>query len=279
MMSQHPVEFDLKAARLTDIRMDKNRTSTRRALQSATEYSCVQAKKKRVVRVIFSMGVTFGFVLGIVCVWMLQPAPQPTVVKVATNLGSIWCTYSDNATGGSSVVWPPESTEGQNNFVKSAPGYGDKGYAVRFKGKAGERSREGFIGVSTRLGPPCQFTGCNGVNIQKFNKIRFKMKGAVSSGELVLLISNDDAAVNSETEAVSMLASADVYEAQITEFVSDEWRTVTLDLRSDFAFVKDDAGGAQKADDILADAKNLKWHVRNAKGADVDVWIDELEFF
>ena len=278
-MTNEQIKFELLSAKLPKIELKQNRNSVRKALEAATENSSRQQKRKRLVRTIFSMGVTLGFVLGIAVVWMLQEPPKPTVVKVATNLGSVWCTYSDNATGGNSVVWPPESTENQNNFVKSAPGYGDKGYAVRFKGTAGEQSREGFIGVSTRLGPPCPSTHCSGVNIQKFEKIRFKMKGAVSDGELILLISNADTRVSSDNVAVSVVESNEMYEAQITEFVSDEWRTVTLDLRSDFAF-KDGAGQrGQNVEKVLADAKNLKWHVRNAKGADVDVWIDELEFY
>ena len=278
-MTHHPIEYEFQAARLTDIDLARNRASIRRALQTATENSHRKRKKKQVFRAVFSMGVTLGFVLGIAVVWMLQEPPKPTVVKVATNLGTVWCTYSDNSAGGNSVVWPPESTDGQNNFVKSAPGYGDKGYAVRFKGKAGEHSKEGFIGVSTRLGPPCDSNNCNGVNIQEYKKIRFKMKGAVSDGELVLMISNSDPGIDSNNDVVSVTTSDDFYEAEITDFVSDEWRTVTLDLRSDFEFTNGVADGRKKVEDILADAKNLKWHVKNAKGADVDVWIDELEFY
>ncbi|MBN2527120.1 MAG: hypothetical protein JXR76_12055 [Deltaproteobacteria bacterium] len=279
-MSIEPTKLELQAARLGEIELTKNRETLRLALETATETCTRRQKRKRVVRAIFSMGVTLGFVLGIACVWMLQSHPRPAVVQVATNLGRVWCTYSDASTGGNSVVWPPESTEGQNNFVKSAPGYGDKGYAIRFKGTAGERSKEGFIGVSTLLGPPCPSSGCTGVNIQKFSKIRFKMKGAVSDGELVLLISDATVSDSETSTAATLPQSVDAYEAQITDFVTDDWQTVTLDLRNDFQFAKsNNTNKHRKVEAVLAAAKNIKWHVRNAKGADVDVWIDELEFF
>lgn len=276
-MTKEQIEYELQAARPAQIELNASKTAIRNVLRAATVQQSRAEQRRRRMQVIFSMGATVGFVLGIGCVWMLRsstPAPQ-TVVKVATNLGTVWCTYSDNSDGGSSVVWPPESTDGQNNFVKSSPGYGDKGYAIRFKGKAGANSKKGFMGVSTILGPPCNTEGCSGVDIQKYRKVRFKMKGAVSDGELVLLISNG---AGDAVDTIAIGSRPNAYEAQITQFVSDKWQTVTLDLRNDFQFANT-TDHRQNADEILADAKNLKWHVRDARGADVDVWIDELEFF
>lgn len=278
-MSLDKIEHELRHAQLPDVEMKKNREVLRNALKTATQSQQKKAKKQRVVRAIFSLGLTVGFSLGIACVWMLQGS-RPTH-RVATNLGTMWCTYSDASSGGDSSVWPPESTEGQNNFVKSAPGYGEKGYAIRFKGKTGEQQQKGFIGVSTLLGPP---STTSGINIQQFKKIRFKMKGNVSGGELVLLISNMETdEIAEEKNDSSMQKYPVAFEAPITGFVTDAWQTVTLDLRSDFNFSshfqKSSKNEALGVEDVLADAKNVKWHVRNGKGATVDVWIDELEFF
>jgi hypothetical protein len=279
-MAPHSIENDLIAAKVGTIDISKNRESLRNALHHTAVTGKAQKKRQRIVRTIFSMGVTLGFVLGIGCVWMLQSAPEKKPdVKVATNLGTLWCTYSDNYDGGTSVVWPPESTSEHNNFVKSAPGYGNRGYAVRFRGKAGERSQEGFIGVSTVLGPPCPSSVCSGVNIQKYRKVRFKMKGKVSGGELVLLISNAETTSGERTPLRVEPHAGEVYEALLTKFVSSDWQTVTLDLRSDFTMAGNGTHGSARVEDVLADARNIKWHVRNAKGANVDVWIDDLEFF
>lgn len=279
-MAPYTIENELISAKVGTINISKNRESLRNALHQTTVTGKAQKRRKRIVRTIFSMGVTLGFVLGIGSVWMLQSNPEKKPdVKVATNLGTLWCTYSDNYNGGNSVVWPPESTSEQNNFVKSAPGYGNRGYAVRFRGKAGERSQEGFIGVSTVLGPPCPSSVCSGVNIQKYQKVRFKMKGKVSGGELVLLISNAETTAGEGTPLRVEPHAGEVYEALLTKFVSSDWQTVTLDLRSDFTMAGNGTHDSARVEDVLADARNIKWHVRNAKGANVDVWIDDLEFF
>ncbi|MBN2344456.1 MAG: hypothetical protein JXX29_09500 [Deltaproteobacteria bacterium] len=279
-MTRREIESELRKSALPEIELSKNNDAVRNALKYTVARTGAHVRKKRIVRTIFSMGVTVGFALGIAMVWLLQSEPPQVVTPppqvVATNLGTMWGTYSDNQSGGNSVVWPPESSDGQNNFVKSSPGYGEKGYAVRFKGKAGEQRRPGFIGVSAVLGPPGEVYKSGGVNIRRYEKIRFKMKGQMSGGELVLRISN----VEPDNEsAATVFRKPDIaYEAQITDKMSEDWQTVTLDLRTDFSFASPNSAKV-KVEDLLADARHLKWHVRDAAGATVDVWIDELEFY
>ena len=273
MMRDH-LEMELSGASLSEMEMDANRVAVRGAL-----VGMILADKRqnlRRLRYLFPIGVAAGFALGVLFMRAAKPSEQP---RVADDLGSIWCTYIDTSDA-DAVIWPPHSTNKKNNFVKSSPGYGDEGYAVRFKGSVGHRDKQGYMGVAATLGAPCLGTHCAaGVDIQKFSKIRFKMKGHLKGGELVLRISGDGGAPsNAAFDAID--AIADAYEATITDWVGDEWRTVTLDLRKDFAPTARIARHpTPDIEDILADARQLKWHVRNGKRAVADVWIDELEFF
>ena len=272
-MTEDHLEKTLKQARPTDVRLDGNREAIRALLRRTTERK--QRNGHPALRPFFAVGVTVGAVLGAVFVLTVRDADASR--EVTSDLGGAWRTYTDNREDGHTVIWPPSSEGGRNNFVKSAPGYGGTGYAVRFKGSIDGGTGPGFIGVSTFLGPQCADETCAGVDLRGYQKIRFKMRGFVQGGPLLLVVSGPD----SKTAAVeNEPGSPREYETDITRFVSDTWHTVTLDLRDDFASAAEGAADARSnMDSVLSDTRQVKWHVRGAEKASVDVWIDNLEFY
>ena len=259
MMRGDSIERMLENARLPEIPMDAHRQVLRGLVTREIEK---RSRRRRLsFRPIFAVGVSVGTVIGALFVLLIQDAHAR--VEAADTLGSTWGTYTDGRADGV-AIWPPSSSAGSNAFVKSAPGYGDTGYAVRFTGTIAGEGSPGYLGVGTFLGPQCAFGQCGGVDIRKFDKIRFMMKGHVRGGALVLKMQGGES-----------LGRGGDCEADITEFVSTQWRTVTLDLREDFA----GACGTGDADGLLSDVRQVKWHVRGEGTAAVDVWIDNLSFY
>ncbi len=273
-MFEETIEKMLEDARLATIEMGAHRAFVKSALERAVSRRRREARPLR--KAFFAVGVTVGAVLGAVFVLLIKDAEAR--FDPADTLASTWYTYTDGRGAESTAVWPPSSSLGQNTFVKSAPGYGGRGYAVRFKGTIFGETRPGFMGVGTLLGPPCLRGVCNGVDIRKYEKIRFDMKGRVRGGTLMLLISGRE-----QTEdggALSANGSKGDFEADITKNLGDDWRRVTLDLRDDFAAAPPaKAPSAPSIEAVLSDTRQVKWHVRGENRADVDVWIDNLEFY
>jgi hypothetical protein len=272
-MNRDNLEIELKKAGLLPTDLQRSRTAVRGALLDFVARD--RKRKPSVLKFLFLVGLTTGFVLGVMFMVALRSSEN---ARIADDLGTVWCTYIDT-TDDDAAIWPPHSTDHANNFVKSAPGYGDVGYAIRFKGQVGRHDQNGYMGVAAFLGRPCMGGDCGGVDIHRFKKIRFKMKGRLSGGELVLLISNRKSREKASVFSVNG-GSELAYEAKITDLVAEEWRIVTLDLRQDFSRPKKSAGEKlPDIEEVLADARQVKWHVRNGKRAVADVWIDELEFY
>lgn len=272
-MNADRLEERLRAARLSNVEMKRNHAAVKAALARSADKKPANGRRF-LIKALSAAGPACALGLGIVLVLLSKEAKTQ---NAADDLGNVWCTYIDGGEDGNAVIWPPSSTQGRNNFVKSAPGYGGKGYAVRFKGKVDRRSRAEFMGVTAFLGPRCAGERCGGVNIQKYKKIRFNMKGKLKGGELVLLICNSE---NEQKNAGTKADCATAYEAKLTDFVFADWRTVTLDLRGDFTRPeKADSKSLPSIEEVLADAGQVKWHVRRGKEALTDVWIDNLEFY
>src|SRR5665811_1338664 len=111
----------------------------------------------------------FVAVIAIAAVGLYMKVDYNNSNTQRNELGGIWSTYDDHATGGTSSVWPPASTSCENLFVKSAPGYGDRGYAVRITGTAGTSTGSDYIGVNTFLSEYSSCPHCNGIDIRKFH--------------------------------------------------------------------------------------------------------------
>ena len=268
MMREDSMERMLENARLPEIPTAVHR----RALRDLVAREAEKRSRARspLFGPIFTIGVSVGSVLGALFVLLMQDAHAR--VEAADTLGSTWCTYTDGRADGV-AIWPPSSSAGNNNFVKSAPGYGGTGYAVRFTGTITGAGSPGYLGVGTFLGPQCVDGQCSGVDIRKFEKIRFMMKGSIRGGALVLKMQGGEG--DADGRDVSPRNKVGDCEADITKFVTDRWRTVTLDLRDDF----EGACGTENADSLLSDIRQVKWHVRGERAAAVDVWIDNLSFY
>lgn len=195
-------------------------------------------------------------------------------------LGGVWCTYDDSWQGGTSKVWPPASTKNENNFVKSAPGAGDKGYAIRITGTAGTKLGWDYIGVNTFLSPHSTCPECIGIDLTKFTGIKFKIKGKVEAGEVFFILPHEAREVDKSRGICRTLTSYADYEADITRDITPSWKDVKIDFRKDLKqpsyTKKNEIVDIEK---VLSNANIIKWHYKDGKGHKVDIWIDDLEFY
>jgi len=199
---------------------------------------------------------------------------------VVNELGGIWCTYDDRYYGGDSIVWPPASTKGENNFIKSAPGYKDKGYAVRITGVAGTRLRGDFIGVNTFLSSRSTCPECIGIDLTRFKGIKFKVKGNVEAGEVKFILPYEARVVDETRGICKNLTSYGDYEVDITKNITNEWREVKIYFRKDLkqpSWVSSEK--RVNIEKVLSDAKLIKWQYGNGCGYKIDLWIDDIELF
>ena len=195
-------------------------------------------------------------------------------------LGGIWCTYDDHYQGGTSTVWPPASTKGENNFVKSSPGSEGKGYAIRITGTAGNKLGWDYIGVNTFLSPHSTCPECIGIDLTKFTGIKFKIKGTVEAGEVYFMLPHEAREIDKSRGICRSLTSYADYEADITKYITPQWKDVRINFRKDLkqpSWAKEsDRVGIET---VLSNANIIKWHYMNGQGHKVDIWIDKLEFY
>jgi hypothetical protein len=264
----------LNAAKLPDIRMDKNMDIIKNIIVNPPEQGKTAAPFLRPL----SVGLAaFAFVMSTVFV-VLEDNNRPDPVN---NLGGVWSTYDDSGNGGNSKVWPPASTNCENLFVKSSPGYNNKRYAIRITGTAGTGTGKNYFGVNTFLSERAACPHCVGIDISKFTGIKFKIKGSVPSGELVFIIPHESREVDVSRNICRTLTNYADYECDITGRITADWKTVSINFRKDLkqpANAKpEELAGIEK---VLADANAIKWHYRNASGGGrIDIWLDDLELY
>ncbi|MCE5299941.1 MAG: hypothetical protein LLG37_03580 [Spirochaetia bacterium] len=196
------------------------------------------------------------------------------------SLGGVWCTYNDNWQGGTSTIWPPASINGENSFVKSAPGFGDKGYAVRITGTTGGKLGRNYAGVNTFLSEHSTCPECFGIDITNFKGVKFRIKGELNGGSLFFAIPHESREVDKNRGICRTLTGYADYEADISASVTPEWKEVRLNFRKDFKqpiWVKDNERVSIEA--VLADAGLVKWQYKSAKASKYDIWIDDLELY
>jgi|DewCreStandDraft_4_1066084.scaffolds.fasta_scaffold03311_8 hypothetical protein len=195
-------------------------------------------------------------------------------------LGGIWCTYDDHYNGGTSIVWPPASKKGENNFIKSAPGYNNKGYAVRITGVTGTKFGWDFIGVNTFLSPRSTCPECVGIDLSRFKGIKFKTKGVVEAGEVKFILPYEARAVDNSRGICKNLTGYGDYEADITKYISPQWKEVKIifrkDLKQPLWVSKEKRIDIER---VLSDAKLFKWQYSKGEGHKIDLWIDDIELF
>jgi len=196
--------------------------------------------------------------------------------------GGIWSTYSDRHQGGDSVVWPIEHGYGKDEFIMSAPGFGGKGWAVRITGRTGYKIgfNYNYLGVVVRFNSKSYCPECKGTNIRKYNGIRFKIKGNLQQGRLFFILPYEsEECINERLTCASLTDYAD-FEKDITEYVTDEWKTVIIDFRKDlsqpFWVSKDKIFDIEK---VLENVHLFKWQYKNGNGEIMDLWIDDVELY
>jgi hypothetical protein len=196
------------------------------------------------------------------------------------DLGGTWCTYDDHYQGGNSAVWPPASTKGENNFVKSAPGSNGRGYAIRITGVAGTRLGWNYIGVNTFLSPHATCPECVGIDLTGFIGVKFKIKGKVEAGEVKFVMPYEARAVDKNRGICKSMTSYADYEADITKYITPEWKRVKLVFRKELKQPPWAKPGEQvNIEKVLGNANLIKWQYSNGNGHRVDIWIDKLEFY
>jgi hypothetical protein len=201
-----------------------------------------------------------------------QPGPS-------NNLGGIWSTYTDSAKGGSSTVWPPASISCRNLFEKSSPGYGDKGYAVRITGKAGDVDGA-FLGVNTFLSERSACPRCIGIDLRKYRGIRFMMKGVCGKGRLLFILPHQSQTATPDQSSCMTLTGDHDYQADITGHVKKEWIDVKLAFGKDFTQPANTPDSQQVAiETVLEDENLLQWRWYGEQNQTIDLWIDNVELF
>ena len=222
----------------------------------------------------------FGALLAVAAVGFYMKVDYNNTNSQRNELGGIWCTYDDRAQGGTSEVWPPASTSCENLFVKSEPGFGNRGYAVRITGTAGTKLGYDFIGVNTFLSEYSTCPRCNGINLRKFRGIEFKIKGTVEAGSVMFILPYEGTETDKMLNTCKSLTDYADYETDITDSITPEWKTVRIDFKKDLKqpdWAKKENLAA--IDEVLADANLIKWQYKGGKGRKVDIWIDDLQLY
>ncbi|MEI7542224.1 MAG: hypothetical protein WCJ94_03105 [bacterium] len=222
----------------------------------------------------------FAALLAIAAVGMYMKIDYNNSNTKCNSLGGIWCTYDDHRYGGNSKVWPPASTSCENLFVKSEPGYGGRGYAVRITGTAGTKLGSAYIGVNAFLSEHSACPRCDGIDLRRFRGIEFKIKGSVELGRVMFIIPHEGSALDKKLFTCKSLTDYEDFESDITKDIGTKWKIVRLVFTKDFKqpnWTKPEHKVSM--DEVLANANLLKWQYVDGKGHFVDIWIDDLQLF
>jgi hypothetical protein len=196
--------------------------------------------------------------------------------------GGVWSTYSDAQEGGNSVIWPAPSSASQNEFVMSAPGFGDTGYAVRVTGRTGNKFdlNYNYLGLVNRFSNDTSCPKCDGVNIKKYKGIMFRVKGKVPSGNILFVLPHESQeCVPDRLTCKSLTGYAD-YEKDITNEITDKWTTVMIDFRKDLMQPYwTPAGSAVPVEKVLESVHLFKWQYKNGSGDLMELWIDDVQLY
>lgn len=272
-MENKELERLLRESALSGLELPNNKEALKNVLMN------LNSPYRRFVHTKFwqTAGILFGcFFIAAAFFLVIEDNDQPGPTN---NLGGIWCTYTDSAQGGSSTVWPPVSTSCQNLFVKSSPGYGDKGYAVRISGKAGSTS-SAFLGVNTFLSERATCPRCIGVDLRMYKGIRFKMKGTAGKGKLFFVLPHESRLASPDHSSCITLTEYHDYQADITHHMKKDWTDVKLVFRKDFS-QPSSTTPSQKVgiETVLEDENLIKWRWNGEQNETIDLWIDNVELF
>ncbi|MBN2528051.1 MAG: hypothetical protein JXR76_16795 [Deltaproteobacteria bacterium] len=185
--------------------------------------------------------------------------------------GGWWYVYNDARNGGNTEVTPLGT-------LTPTKGTDTQGYAAYVEGTTGNRLGWDYFGFGVTF---TATSGCpkqDKVNLSKYTTLEFKIKGNASGGRLTVVLPYTGQTC--EGYIPKTLTHWADYEASITSDVSENWQTVRLNLRNDFA-----QPYWSKAEDIvsiekvLQNASQLQWHFASPDGDTLSVWIDDIYLY
>ena len=186
--------------------------------------------------------------------------------------GGWWYVYDDSGKGGESKVTPLKGD------FKTEKADSRQGHAARIRGITGKKLSWDFVGMGVTL---TKDSGCptgKPVDISKYSTLEFKVKGKVSGGNLAVVLPYvKDGCKGMEPE--SKIGWAD-YQTFITPQVTENWKTVKLNLRKDFKQPVW-AQPHQKAniEDVLKNMHIIHWHFSSPAGDALDLWVDDVVLY
>ncbi len=186
--------------------------------------------------------------------------------------GGWWFIYNDGRLGGNTEITPAGPA------LSPQKGNDEQGYAIHAEGTTGNKLGWDYFGFGVTL---TSNSGCPSpikVDISQYTTLEFKMKGDATGGRLVvLLLYTGDTCEKNVPETLTHWAD---YEASVTSDLSDQWTTVRLNLRNDFAqpyWTK--PGDRFSIEDVLKKAGQIQWHYSSADGESLNVWIDDVYLY
>jgi hypothetical protein len=232
---------------------------------------------------------SYAWLKKLIPVFLAVMAVAGTTVYVVDNFdngsrfnkhGGIWSTYSDAQEGGNSAVWP--AAPGRDNdegFVMSQPGSFGTGYAARVTGYTGAALglNYNYLGVLVRFDALSSCPTCKGSDIKKYSGIKFSVKGSLEGGRLSFILPYESSeCVPARKTCKSMTDYAD-YEADISDRVTPEWTTVTINFREDLKQPQwAPKGDIFPVEEVLGSVRLFKWQYKNGNGRVMALWIDDL---
>jgi hypothetical protein len=230
-----------------------------------------QKKQKEVIdmrKIFIVMAAVFMATAGIMAAQKFMIEDGSTG-KVQATCGGWWYTYDDANSGGNSEVSPAP-----NKFEMLKDG--DK-YAVKMKGKAGNKLGWDFVGMGVTLS---EKSGCPGgavpVDISKYSSLSFKIKGAMTGGRFTVVLSYTENKCEEGKVGTKSLTDWADYEVGISPKITKDWTTIKLDLRKDFKQPKW-AKKSVSIEDVLKNAHNIGWHFSSPDGDTIEVMITDVE--
>lgn len=280
MFNENEIIKFLREAKISGLKLDKNKRKLKNILMNIT------GRKQQTV-MSFQMPVVFRYITAIAGFFVLAFVTYFVIDNMDdgdkfNRNGGIWSTYTDRHEGGNSVVWPNEHGYGNDEFIMSAPGFGNKGWAVRVTGRTGYKLgyNYNYLGVVVRFNSKSYCPECKGTNIRKYNGIRFKIKGNLQQGRLFFILPYESENCISERLTCDSLTEYADYEKDITDYIIDDWKTVMIDFRKDlsqpFWVKKDKIVDIEK---VLETVHLFKWQYKNGNGEIMEIWIDDVELY
>lgn len=263
----------LESARLPEFKVQAAKAEVKKALLAAAP----QKKAPSYIRLVTAMAGMFA--IAVATYYVIDNMDEGNRFN---NNGGVWSTYCDAQEGGNSEIWPPAGSASANEFEMTEPGYGGTGYAVKITGKTGDKMglNYNYLGVVNRFSADSACPDCRGTNIKKFTGISFKLKGRITSGNLIFAIPHESNECVMERLTCRSLTGYADYEKDITADVGEKWKTVFIDFRKGLSQPYWTSSAAKTdINKVLENVHLFKWQYKNGTGEEIELWIDDVQLY